>query len=580
MKLYLWAFKKTIGTAPWHTAVIYILNLVLCLIQPLSLYAYQQTINTATLVNGQSALVFLGIIVITNISTTVVSQRIALTNKIICHLVAKKYSLILFDEAFATPLHNLDQNEYLLDYERAKTCVNDQIGQTISGIASLVSQILSVILVSCLIANSSVKCLAMFIFMGVLQNIYVKRNTTEQIRLSKENEPLQKKYRYFTELLRDRNASKEIRLFNAFSWIDDKRKTSFSTMYSKILSSSVKWTWINIAWAICMYGIECTVNVYLVMQVQQGKIDISTMLLLIQSQVGIITGIGGVVRGISGFTRTGFYIDSFKRIYDRQVLTKNTSNTSNTCERELAFAATDVCYAYREKDVIKNVNLKIRKGEHVAVVGNNGSGKSTLAKVILGLLVPQHGSVVYGTNRVAAVFQDQAKYMLSLREIIGLGRTEALGDSDLMARLLALVGAGNMINKCPHGLDTNIGTEIYDDGYDISGGEWQKVSVARALFSNSEIVIFDESTSSLDPISEIEQFDVVSNYLNYVTVVFVTHRIWAAMNFDKVIVMEGGKIIEQGAPLDLLRKRGAFSRLLHEQSSLYREKGMRYEQYV
>ncbi|MEG0902517.1 MAG: hypothetical protein RSG96_10365, partial [Clostridia bacterium] len=108
MKLYLWAFKKTIGTAPWHTAVIYILNLVLCLIQPLSLYAYQQTINTATLVNGQSALVFLGIIVITNISTTVVSQRIALTNKIICHLVAKKYSLILFDEAFATPLHNLD----------------------------------------------------------------------------------------------------------------------------------------------------------------------------------------------------------------------------------------------------------------------------------------------------------------------------------------------------------------------------------------------------------------------------------------------------------------------------------------
>lgn len=224
---------------------------------------------------------------------------------------------------------------------------------------------------------------------------------------------------------------------------------------------------------------------------------------------------------------------------------------------------------------IKGVNLEIHKGERIAIIGENGSGKTTLSKLILGLYPVQRGTVTYdgealeGLNQdtlfqmSSIIPQDFMKYSLTLREnicISDLSRLEA--DNDILDVLAAV-----NLEFEPAQLDCMLGREF--DGLELSGGQWQKLSIARGLFKNSELIVMDEPTSALDPLIENQ---ILMNFLTVAqgkTAIIVSHRTGLCKHVDRLVVMKAGEIVEVGSHSELIQQDGDYTRLYTTQEQWY-----------
>lgn len=236
----------------------------------------------------------------------------------------------------------------------------------------------------------------------------------------------------------------------------------------------------------------------------------------------------------------------------------------------------EVSYRYpmTEKYVLNDVNLTIHRGEKIAFVGENGAGKSTAVKLLAGILQPSYGKAIFHNSgkeeqengkekRGNVVFQDSAHYLtFSVADNVYLGDTHNPRDEKRIGEALSFAGLG----------ETNgsmiLGKEI--GGGDLSGGQWQKLSIARSVYRNKGLIILDEPTSSLDPLAETE---IIEKYLRLAegrTVVFVTHRIGMAALADRIIVFSKGKIVQEGTHTQLINQGGEYARLYQEQAKWYR----------
>lgn len=233
-------------------------------------------------------------------------------------------------------------------------------------------------------------------------------------------------------------------------------------------------------------------------------------------------------------------------------------------------------YPNSHKYAVNNINLNVKKGEKVAIVGENGSGKTTLSKLILGMYPEQSGSILYDGERIAkfskesfydsvsAVAQDYVAYKLTLRENVALSDVSHMMCDSKITK--ALRYAGFDLSFC---LDEPMGREF--GGKELSGGQWQKVAIARGLFKNSDIIFFDEPTSALDPLMEAE---VLSSFLKAAkdkTALLISHRVGLCKYVDRIVVMKNGKIVEVGPHKELLSAGGEYARLYTSQESWYKK---------
>jgi ATP-binding cassette subfamily B protein len=237
----------------------------------------------------------------------------------------------------------------------------------------------------------------------------------------------------------------------------------------------------------------------------------------------------------------------------------------------------DVSFRYpgSGRDVVSHINLTIKRGESLAIVGENGAGKTTLTKLITGLYQPSEGAVFCGgkdinlyapTQRydsVSGVFQDFIKYKLTAGENITISDTGSGLPADEALDLAEAPRA-----KFTNGLDTMLSREF--DGTELSGGEWQRVAIARGFYRRHELIILDEPTSAIDPIEESNIFRLFKESARGKTAVLVTHRLGSAKIADRIIVMENGRITESGAHADLMEKQGKYFSMFTEQAKWYK----------
>ncbi len=238
-------------------------------------------------------------------------------------------------------------------------------------------------------------------------------------------------------------------------------------------------------------------------------------------------------------------------------------------------------YPLREEPALRGVSLRLAAGEHVALVGGNGAGKTTLVKLLLGLYQPTQGCVRYGDRdlrgldlravreRQAAVFQDHVRYAFSLRENVGYGRVERLGDHAAVQEAAARGGADEVASCLPAGYDTLL-TREFSGGTDLSGGQWQRVAVSRGFMRDAPLLVLDEPTASLDPLAEAELFRRFAAMAEGRTAVLVSHRLGFARLCDRVLVLRGGELVEQGSHEALLAAGGEYARLWATQAQWYR----------
>ena len=230
---------------------------------------------------------------------------------------------------------------------------------------------------------------------------------------------------------------------------------------------------------------------------------------------------------------------------------------------------------------LEDVNLEIRRGEKIAIVGYNGAGKTTLTKLLMRLYDPDSGEILYnGKNikeykldelrdRVAAVFQDYRIFAATLAENVAGG----LYTDDMQEKVLGALEKstfGDKLQKLPDGIETPLTREFDNSGTQLSGGEQQKVAIARAFFKDADLIILDEPSSALDPDAEYALNQAIASYANQKTVIFISHRLSTTRHADRIYMFEEGKIIESGTHEELMTLGGKYAYMFNLQAEKYK----------
>jgi len=232
----------------------------------------------------------------------------------------------------------------------------------------------------------------------------------------------------------------------------------------------------------------------------------------------------------------------------------------------VAIEVKDLTFAYRDEPVLKDFNLHIGAGEKVALVGASGGGKSTLIQLLLGLYLPQTGSIRFGgaaieniglerlREQVAVVLQHPALFNDSIRANLSLGRPCT---DEHCWQALEIAQLADFVRTLPEGLDSRIGIS----GVRLSGGQRQRLAIARMILAQPKVVILDEATSALDAQTEYDLHQALSRFLNGRTTLIVAHRLSAVKQADRVLVFEGGQIAEEGQHQQLIKQDGLYAKL-------------------
>jgi ATP-binding cassette subfamily B protein len=238
-------------------------------------------------------------------------------------------------------------------------------------------------------------------------------------------------------------------------------------------------------------------------------------------------------------------------------------------------------YRGRQAPTLDGLTLDVPAGQSLAIVGENGAGKSTLIKLLCGLYAPQDGRVILdgaaspagARGRVAVIFQDFVRYPLSLRENVAFGHLPLAGDPAALQAALDDAGGGDLSGRLPHGWDTVLSRE-YEGGADLSGGQWQRVALARALAAvrgGAGLLILDEPTASLDVRAETELFERFLEVTRGVTTILVSHRLSSVRRADRIVVIEGGRVVEDGAHDALMAAGGRYATMFRLQAERFAE---------
>ena len=311
-----------------------------------------------------------------------------------------------------------------------------------------------------------------------------------------------------------------------------------------------------------------------------------------------ITTIGEFSTGVIGVSNLSSSLFSIwciipgireQSLYIENLRTFLSTKRETTGEQKLAsgmheITLQDVHFHYSAnvaREIIDGISLHIKKGEKIAFVGENGAGKTTLIKLIEGLYRPTAGSIFIDKipiekldveslqGSIATVMQKPVPYSFTIAENILLREVQCDNDSRCVQKALAESGLWERVSNLPKGMDSVLGKEFDEDGIELSGGESQKLAIARALYEDVGVLILDEPANSLDPLAEAEMYERMFAAGKDCTLILISHRLHSTRKADRICYIENGKIAEEGTHEELMKANGKYAAMYHLQTSLY-----------
>lgn len=306
---------------------------------------------------------------------------------------------------------------------------------------------------------------------------------------------------------------------------------------------------------------------------------------------GIITTLSGWMNSLAGdvsemvsiCVRIGYYQEYFQ-IPDTLNHESGYSPSEKTAEApEIEFCHVSYCYSMEEGQqyALKDINLKIRAGEKLAIVGVNGAGKTTLVKLLCGLYIPTEGEVrlngipvtdyniLYYYSLFSVVFQDMYLLPVTIAEFIASDNTNI--EEEKVHYVLRLAGLDQKIQALPKGIYSHLMKGVFDDSVELSGGEKQKLMFARALYKNAPVVVLDEPTAALDPVAENELYQKYGNLTKGKTSIYISHRLASTRFCDRIVLIDNKTIAESGSHEELMKIGGKYAKMFEIQSQYYKE---------
>jgi ATP-binding cassette subfamily B protein len=303
---------------------------------------------------------------------------------------------------------------------------------------------------------------------------------------------------------------------------------------------------------------------------------------------GALVRIAGAINSIFGtLTRMQEPIilaDNYLKLLEQTPKVSNSSSAKKLISKDspsIVFENLSFTYPGQSTAVFNDLNLEIKSGEHIAIVGENGAGKSTLIKLLLRFYKPTSGKIfINGTdlqeltieswyNQIATLFQDFNQYPLTVAENISIGRSNKKSEAKLLQEAGDFGGISPMIEKYKYGWETVLDSS-FKKGVEPSGGQWQRVAISRAFYRQANILILDEPTSAIDAKAEYEIFNNIFDHYKHKSALIVSHRFSTVRKADRIIVLDQGKIKEQGSHQELMKKSGLYHDLFTKQAAGYK----------
>ncbi|URZ18165.1 ABC transporter ATP-binding protein [Clostridium felsineum] len=469
--------------------------------------------------------------------------------------------------------------------------VKDELSEKISLIVTssfgLISFVIQFI-VAALVIISNNYLIAIILLVGCIPSIVLSAMQTEENYKNEQNNSHELRYQtYVSWVMFKRPYMKEMRFGNLYNYIRDKFEKSVTKLDEKRKYIIKKYTFITGAARLVSYialGIGLVMVSY---DIYMRKVSIGSFMLVYSSSKNMQASFEGIFLNLITIANDGRFIEDYADIMkykeedigDKESLELAYKNKDNL-NFDIEFKNVTFKYPGTSRVILNNISLKIKSGEKISIVGENGCGKSTFIALICGLYKPDKGHIYIGgievksnigllRQYISCAFQDFGHYEMSIADNIRIGDLENEYNDDEIRNVLKLTDAYGFVSKLNEEINTPLGFQRFG-GTEISGGQWQKLAMARVLIKkNSKILILDEPTAALDPMSESQLYSDFNKLTGDKTVLLISHRLGATRLADRILVFKDGEVAEEGTHNELIRLNGLYSEMYHVQSQWY-----------
>ena len=530
----------------------------------------------------------------------------------VCHMVDKyitrgqifaiglknrmNYLYIWAEKIFTTDYSNIEQSKGQLQKEKAREFLrgSDSGGEAvISSFVGISGDILGLLVYTGIVASLHPLIIPFLLIIAAL--IFAAGQAVRRLeyRIRDESTALNQKLYYLFYTPTDFAAGKDFRLFRIGDW--------FGELFSVFLSEKSRLTGKNEFWWFAVNALQGILSFardgicyfLLIKMVLEGRITAGDFTMYFGAVAGFSVWLNDIAHQTGNLSRFSMECCDYREFIEMPDMYVNDGKQTITVEEgspvEICFEHVYFRYPDAQKDTLCDLNFIIKPGEKLALVGLNGAGKTTCIKLLCGLYHPTSGRILINGKDMAAcsrdeyyrlfsvVFQEINFLPFSIAQNVSASETDF--DRDEVQKCLEQAGLWDKVKDFPKGMDTMLNRTLNEDAEELSGGEWQKLLLARALYKKGPVIILDEPTAALDPIAENELYHKYGELTKGRTSLYISHRLASTRFCDRIFFLENGSVTEMGSHEELMARKGSYAYMYEIQSHYYKKKLERGEGY-
>lgn len=446
----------------------------------------------------------------------------------------------------------------------------------------LLKSVIMIVVFGTLVSTLHPMIFLMLVVMAVVHFFAKKPLVRLQHKLNIDMVANDRKFNYVTRISNDFENAKEVRLYDMSPWINEISDDCLKT--HRHLHSRIQWR------AFLTGSINNFLNllrdafayIYLIIMFSKNAITVGDFTMYFSAITSLSGTLTGLSEKITELTKYDLKIKDIRKT-EKMPSSRNRGKGISAPKENIEIEFRNVSFRYpnAENDTIKNISFKIKAGEKLALVGVNGAGKTTIVKLLCGLYLPTEGEILLNSHPIndyniyeyyslfSAVFQDISLMPYSIAENIAATTEKDEIDFEKVKNSIEIAGLKERVDALPLGVDTPFNKNINEDAVDFSGGEKQKLALARAIYLDRPMLILDEPTAALDPIAENEMYMKFNEISRGQTAMFISHRLASTRFCDRIIHLENGEIIENGTHDELIAANGKYAMMYGLQSKYY-----------
>jgi ABC-type multidrug transport system fused ATPase/permease subunit len=454
-------------------------------------------------------------------------------------------------------------------------------GAVLDSAVNILGKIFVFIGLIAILSTLNIFIVLLFIGLVLLNSLVESKIRNNWVKWDMEKAPIERKTSYFVNMIEDFTYGKEIRMYNfknALISKVSKHLDKSNDFYTRQIKTYRKNDYFHSFTSFIRDGVSYG---YLIYQIIFKTLTIGDFTMYLAAISQFSGAMNDVMQSFLNIKQFGAYYDELEKYLNIPAkMREGKSLAVPENNYAIEFKNVNFKYAGQNHYALQDVNIKIKSGEKLSIVGENGAGKTTFVKLLTRLYDPTNGVILLNgvdirdidyeqyQSIMSAVFQDFKLFSFTLKENVALGAAETSDDKDIESCLIRS-GFSEKLGKLDKGIHTNIYKNFEPDGFEPSGGEGQKIALARALYKNAAIVILDEPTAALDPRAEYEIYQHFNELVEGKTAIYISHRLSSARFCDTIAVFKSGGIVEYGSHDSLIEKDGIYAELFNMQAQFY-----------